>query len=343
MTISGNILCFRNCVVRVGNMSRFLHLPHARIDKQKWDTCLDSLPVGNVYALSWYLDAVSPGWEAIVMELHHEYQVIMPLPVKQKWGFRYLSQPPYCQQLGVFFRNGQFNVSEFDACLQVAFLYYKHVIAYSFNGLYPAYPDEVWSEQGITYQLSLNRPYAQLTLNYSNNRQRNLRKGLAGDFKINAASDIEILIDLFCRYTAPQIKGGFSTGQLQAFRQLYRAAKERNLTAYWVVADTSGEVVAAALFIKYRNKLIYLFPAASPAGKKAHAPTLLIDAMIRRLAGTDSIFDFEGSKIPGIAHFYASFGSEPIFFPVYKQGSWPVYLKLVQQVRQQIYSWLFNR
>ncbi|MEA2107399.1 MAG: hypothetical protein U9P82_11900, partial [Bacteroidota bacterium] len=75
------------------------HLQNAQIDKQKWDLTIENSHNGLVYALSWYLDVVSPGWNALVLG---DYEAVMPLPVKQKFGLEYLVQPPFCQQLGVF-------------------------------------------------------------------------------------------------------------------------------------------------------------------------------------------------------------------------------------------------
>ena len=42
------------------------YLQHGEINKEKWDDCINLSPRGLVYALSWYLDAVHPGWEALV-------------------------------------------------------------------------------------------------------------------------------------------------------------------------------------------------------------------------------------------------------------------------------------
>ena len=52
--------------------------------------------------LTWYLDIVSPGWEAIVKEEAGCYVAVLPLPVRRKFGLRYLQQPLLTQQLGLF-------------------------------------------------------------------------------------------------------------------------------------------------------------------------------------------------------------------------------------------------
>ena len=73
-------------------------LKHTEIDKVKWDACVEKAPNGLIYSLSWYLDVVSPGWKALVIG---DYELIFPLPVKQKFGLTYLIQPNYIQKFSV--------------------------------------------------------------------------------------------------------------------------------------------------------------------------------------------------------------------------------------------------
>ena len=52
------------------------YLEHEEIDLKKWDATIDASPNGMVYAKSWYLDIVSPGWEGLVNE---DYNAVFPL------------------------------------------------------------------------------------------------------------------------------------------------------------------------------------------------------------------------------------------------------------------------
>jgi len=56
---------------------------------------------GMVYGCSWYLDIVCPEWEALVQD---DYEAIFPLTCNRKFGIRYLYQPFFTQQLGIFSR-----------------------------------------------------------------------------------------------------------------------------------------------------------------------------------------------------------------------------------------------
>jgi len=75
------------------------HLRHSEIDKEKWDAALSKCHQPLLFAQSWYLDLVSPKWGALI---RGDYEEMMPLPVKSKFGFKYLVQPNFTAQLGVF-------------------------------------------------------------------------------------------------------------------------------------------------------------------------------------------------------------------------------------------------
>ena len=75
------------------------YVRHNEIDLVKWDGCIDRSLNGNFSAYSWYLNCVCPGWDALV---EGDYETIMPLPNKSKFGIRYIFPPFFVNQLGVF-------------------------------------------------------------------------------------------------------------------------------------------------------------------------------------------------------------------------------------------------
>ena len=82
------------------------YIAHNQIDTQRWNECIAQSPDGLVYAWSWYLDTVHPGWEALVED---DYETVMPLASSRKFGINYLFQPFFTQKFGVF---GKKEVSE---------------------------------------------------------------------------------------------------------------------------------------------------------------------------------------------------------------------------------------
>ena len=80
-------------------MKDIAYIRHAGIDKNRWDAAIARSSNGMVYAHSWFLDLVSPRWDALIAG---DYEMVMPLTWKKKAGIQYLCQPPFTQQLGVF-------------------------------------------------------------------------------------------------------------------------------------------------------------------------------------------------------------------------------------------------
>ena len=72
---------------------------NAEIDKQKWDQCIRESNQAVIYAESVYLDYMAGEWDALV---YGDYEALMPLCFRKKWGIRYLYQPAFVQQGGIF-------------------------------------------------------------------------------------------------------------------------------------------------------------------------------------------------------------------------------------------------
>ena len=77
------------------------YLKNKEIDKQKWDACINDAANGLIYGYSWYLDIIAEKWDALIYD---DYSAVMPLTRKSKFGIKYLIQPVYMQQAGIFFK-----------------------------------------------------------------------------------------------------------------------------------------------------------------------------------------------------------------------------------------------
>ena len=69
------------------------------LDITKYDACIENSIQSRIYALSWYLDVVADNWDVLVL---NDYEAVMPIPWKQKFGLKYITQPYFCQQLTIY-------------------------------------------------------------------------------------------------------------------------------------------------------------------------------------------------------------------------------------------------
>src|ERR1700744_427164 len=76
------------------------YLKRSGIDTDRWDNCLSTAANGLIYGKTFFLDAMTEGqWDALILG---DYETVMPLTWRQKAGIRYLYQPAFAQQTGIF-------------------------------------------------------------------------------------------------------------------------------------------------------------------------------------------------------------------------------------------------
>lgn len=270
------------------------HLSHHEIDIFKWNQIIDSAANHLCYAYSWYLDAVSPGWEALISS---DYQFIMPLPVKKKYGISYVVQPILTQQLGILSTE---KITEEIILEFVREIPYKSY-ALHLNAENPYYN----AEKRPNLILNLQKPLDELRSVFSKNTKRNIDKSL----KLNLILDENVNIDSFIRFH-DSIDKFFVSKNRNIVNSLFTSASEHNMLNIIGVRNKNQELIAAVALIISSHRITYLMAASNLEGKETSAMFLLVNFIIEKHANKSVILDFEGSTVEGIARFYKSFGAK---------------------------------
>jgi hypothetical protein len=279
-------------------------LKHSEIDFEKYDSCISSSPAANVYAMSWYLNIVSPNWNLLVAD---DYSVVMPLPVKKKYWFSYLTQPYFCQQLGVF-ASSILEKEVFLAFLKA--IPYKYAkLQLNISNVFDFGSDKLRPN----FVLSLNSPFSEISSFYGSNCQRNLKKAKPQNLNI-----IEIGTKDFMLLLKQNNSGIFSEEMLVLQERIIVESLKKGFGSL-MAAESEGGVVAAVFVINTEKRIYYLCPVSSAEGKQKQAMSLIVNEIIEKNAGTNKTLDFEGSAIPGVANFYAGFGAKAEFYPSWKR------------------------
>jgi len=290
------------------------YIHHEDIDREKWDRAVELSIGGMPYALSWYLDIVSPGWDAIIDD---DYMTVMPVPVKYKYGFRYVIQPPFTQQLGIF----SSRMIEPDT---VKFFVMELMERYGYINLQFNHSNvsTAFKEMFSNYVLDLNRDYNDLRSSFSENHLRNIRKTLQnGQLTISAEIQQE-LVEAFIKANEP------FPHRISVLTQLTSKVCLKDMGEWQVAINPSGAIVSVIFWLKFRYRHIYLYSLSSEEGKTQHASFFLVNDYIRRYAGSTVLIDFEGSRIPGIARFFAGFGARVERYPVLRyRNAWKLFLR----------------
>jgi hypothetical protein len=298
------------------------YLSHNEIDKPKWDHCLLNSINGMIYGTSWYLDQVNPGWEALVSG---DFEAVMPLPAKQKWGLSYLIRPAFCQQLGVFSKSGidKNLIEEFISNIPSNFRW----INMPLNEWNYEEMSGITREAGINYLLSLSPLYDILHASYVQNTKRNLGKSIDKKVIPEYTEDINILIKLKLEHAFSRL----NQTHVQFLNNIFDRYKISGDAKIVCVMDDDEKMMAGALFIHFRNRWIYLLSASSGKGKENRAMFAIIDKFIRDHSGKEEFLDFEGSMIPELARFFAGFGAIPKPYPQLKLNRLPFPLNLIKK------------
>lgn len=287
------------------------------LDTEKWNRCIEESTNRLVYGYSFYLDTMSKNWDALIAD---DYEAIMPLTWNKKWGFKYLYQPPFTQQLGIFSK-GELAGDVINGFLQ------KVAQHFNFAEIFLNYKN---SHPGLqphsNFILNLNREYDSIQGGYKYNLSRSLKLTKKFGFRYNDTVDLQTTLEWYKKQYWPRMKH-LEDADFYRFQKLCTAAQERKELLLRAVSDSEGDVLSVALLLRKLDRIYLLQSATSDKGRKMEANYFLIDSVIREHSGTDTVFDFEGSDIPGISHFYRLFGSvdQPYYF--YHLNNLPWWLK----------------
>lgn len=288
-------------------------LKRKNIDDAKWDNCICKSPNGLIYGLTWFLDGLVGQWQGLVWEKDGVYEAVFPIPVKRKFGLKYVYPPFFIQQLGLF---STLENKEDDALGYLK----KH---YKFVELNLNYSSSV-GEERKNLILNLTTDYEQIKSEFSSNHKRNIKKSNALNLKVRDVS-INKVIGLF-RSDRGALLDTYKEEDYASFEQLILDGVNNSSAVVKGVYD--GEMlICGGVFVKFKNRVTFLFSGNSAHGKKSGALFFLLNEMIKKYSNSGYVFDFEGSQNEGLARFYLGFGAVEQNYKFYKHNNLPSILK----------------
>ena len=281
-------------------MIRFLH--RKEIDTERRDELISGSTCETLYPYAWYLDTVASRWSALVVD---DYRFVMPVVWKQKYGLKFIYQPFYTQQLGVFSKE------YVDPTLireLLSLLYRKFRFGnLNFNTRNLVSEEENFSVYDKSnYVLDLGKEYEEIYAGFSMNAKRNLKRANAHAEEIQLDAGCEEVLNF--KRDNDLIKR--SEGEYRWLLKLLQTMEGKNAGKSYVIRD-SGKIIAAAFFAFSQTRGIYLVSASNETGKEQRSMFKIVDSFIREHAGSPLFLDFEGSNIPSVARFFAGFGARP--------------------------------
>ena len=288
----------------------------SEIDTKRWDDCIDKASNGLIYAYSFYLDFSSGNWDGLILG---DYEAVMPLPWKKKFGIHYLYQPFFTAQLGLFGNNlSPISLENFLKAIPPKFKLWEFSLNH--HNLFQLQSFNLFER--LNYVLPLNQPYDVLYKNYRDNVKRNIKKSIQYGGYVKTGIDINDIIEL-----AKQQPNSASEREFENFKTLYSFLQSRSAAKAYGIYSSANLLLASCVFTFSHNRAYYILVGNNPNGRTLGASHALIDAFIKDHAAGDLLLDFEGSDIRNLAFFYSSFGAREEKYPAIKLNRLPWYIK----------------
>lgn len=302
------------------------YLKNIEIDKLKWNACISTCKHGLIYAEFEYLNTMSEHWDALVM---NDYEAVMPLTWKSKYGIKYLYQPAFIQQGGIF-SIAPISIDTINVFIDTASSHFK----FAEIALHHAMPDDIKSFSVVlknNYLLSLESNYESLSGNYKPYIKERLQRLKKFKLEYKSTEDINKAVDIY-RSTYGYRLSKVSVGHFEQFKSLCAFyALEKRVIVREVTDEVSKESLAIVVMLKDNNRIYNLASSVTAKGKKLLANYFLYDQIFREFSGKGLIFDFEGSDIPGVAYFYEKFADCNQQYPFLKWNKLPLLIRLLKR------------
>ncbi len=294
------------------------HVLHTEIDKQKWDECILQSPNSMVYACSWYLDCMAPYWEALIMG---DYDYVMPLPVRSKFGVKYVFQPFITAQLGIF--GYEKNTEEIVNIFMQQFNAVTKFAEYDLN--YACHTNAYHLVNRNNFILPFKQQgYTQIHNNYHRLAKRKLALAKKNNIIISEHIDYNVIIDL-CKEDTLQKNIGIALHEFEDAKKLFSYATAQKI-CITVGAYKNNVLQASIAAIIYNHRIFSLVAGNVAEAKTNGAFYAVLDYLLQKYADTNYIFDFEGSDIDGIAFVFKNLGgiAEPYYYYKYNNLPFPL-------------------
>ncbi len=302
-----------------------LHLEHSKIDKYKWDNCIRNSGNQIVYAYSWFLDIVSPKWEALVKG---DYELVFPLCTRNKIGIKYLFQPCFNQQLGFFSTK---SVSQYDEIQIFDYIFNNFsYVEININNLNNCIENKFSKTVRISQTLNLNLEHEKLYSNYSGRLKTCIRKAMRTGVRIEKNISVDKVIQVFHESKVKKVKPIYQK-HLPQMKKIIDVSMRMGFGNLWGAYDTNQKIISSAFFIKTNDRIYFLFNATNDDGRKHCANHLLINEIIKEHSNDLTVLDFVGSSVESIKKFNQGFGTENNSYYQIKKNNLPIIIRWVKK------------
>lgn len=274
-------------------------IPFAKIDKEKWDTCIHTSINGNIYGLYDSICLACDNWIGLV---YGNYEAVLALPLKKKLGLTYSWHPQFMGPLGVYSsrENKEVVIELFLELTKhswwIKMHYWQNVTTSGFD-----VSEKVFQELDM-HGANIDN----IRSGYNENTKRNFKKAIKQNLIIKSITDVDKVIQTFKENKGDQIEN-INEDSYSLLKKLMTHWLKNKLGYISAVYD-GDRLAAIGYFLVWNGTVIYYKGAVTELGRSTGAMHFLIDHEIERNLGVCKYFDFGGSNTASVAQFYKGFG-----------------------------------
>ena len=290
----------------------------------------DSIPwVNCIFEQPWWLDAVAPGqWAAAEVRRGDQVVARMPYMVRRRFGLTTIGQPPFTQTLGPWLApmEGKYArrvetekklLSQLVEALP-PFDFFRQSLSPSLTNWLPFYWAGFEATVRYTYRICDLADLDRVRSEFQEQVRRGIKKA-ENAVEIDHDFPLEDLLRLNEQTYARQ--GVKSPDDPDLIRRLDAACASRGARRIIGAVDADGRT-HAALYVVWDDKTLYALINARDAELQTFGSnTLLYWEAIKLASEVSQLFDFEGSMLEPIEHFFRGFGGRQTpYFSISKAG-----------------------
>lgn len=300
----------------------------------------DSIPV---FLRPFWLDTVcgEEQWDVILYEKNTRIIAALPYYIENKFGLRYITQPPFTQISGPWIKYPhkikQYKKLSLEKEVMNHFIvqleklpicFYQQKFSYKITNWLPFFWRGYKQTTRYTYIIEDIKDLDTVYKNFHSSKKRNIKQALKHDLQIGFDLPAREFYENH-RYTLKK-KGKIISYPYNLFERIYNAAYLNNSGKVIYAKGKNGELHSALFVIWDLNSAYNLISTIDPDHVSSRSSTLLVSEIICFLSDKTKSYDFEGSMDQFIEYSYSKFGTiQTPYFSLWKTYTKNPFLKLL--------------
>ena len=309
-------------------MAEIRYIRGRDLDRGRWDRLMQSASNADLFGSSVFLDTMTDAWDAVVCG---DYDAVLPLPVRRRFGWRYAYILPFCGPFSIYGRLPE------SVSVEMMLRAIPQRLVRCDLHLWTETPPSGWKAQTrINHLLDLSMDHQTIRQRYQATCKNLLNRGLDAGLQMTTSCPVPSQLQMAGQFGG---LGGTDRRDVLRFERLCQLWDKTGQMLSMAVASTDGRFIAGGIFLRSARQLHYLLGWSNREGKKYNASRHILDEVIRMYAGQPLTLDFEGSDIPGVAQFFESFGAVPHPYQFLRRDTLPAVLEKAIRFRNKIMPW----